>query len=421
MTIALDKIKHCQQWPLLIILSVLGLLPFGRGSEFPLLVGAITAIAWLWRGNLYWRTTDSRIHLFGGLFAGYWLAAFFSGSGAVFPEETWTTILSIFRFAPYGLFCILSINSDKNNGWTQNGIAYIILFWLADAWFQIFTGYSLGGPVEKERLSGIFSAKNLKLGPVLAVLSPFVLLWVRERFGRLGLAIIFLLLLVPILLAGSRASWISFSLVCVIFVWRETRALLRFLLWISSISLTVLLMMLAARTFFPGFDARIERSLLALHGTHEAIDDAAAGRLRIWHTAWEMGRAHPLTGVGVRGFRYSYANYSQPGDGFIDTKTREGASHAHQLLLELWSETGIIGLLCWIIAASLAIAAWWRADAITREHALAPTLALLAMCFPLNTHFAFYSAWWGLLFWWLLALYCATIRHINHRTLDQTK
>jgi len=31
------------------------------------------------------------------------------------------------------------------------------------------------------------------------------------------------------------------------------------------------------------------------------------------------------------------------------------------------------------------------------------------MCFPLNTHFAFYSAWWGLLFWWLLALYCAAL------------
>ncbi|HEY6544716.1 MAG TPA: O-antigen ligase family protein, partial [Dokdonella sp.] len=37
----------------------------------------------------------------------------------------------------------------------------------------------------------------------------------------------------------------------------------------------------------------------------------------------------------------------------------------------------------------------------------APALSLLAMTFPLNTHLAFYSAWWGLLFWWLIALYCA--------------
>jgi len=31
------------------------------------------------------------------------------------------------------------------------------------------------------------------------------------------------------------------------------------------------------------------------------------------------------------------------------------------------------------------------------------------MLFPLNTHLAFYSAWWGLLFAWLLGLWCAAL------------
>jgi hypothetical protein len=31
------------------------------------------------------------------------------------------------------------------------------------------------------------------------------------------------------------------------------------------------------------------------------------------------------------------------------------------------------------------------------------------MLFPINTHLAFYSAWWGLLFAWLLALWCAAL------------
>jgi hypothetical protein len=31
------------------------------------------------------------------------------------------------------------------------------------------------------------------------------------------------------------------------------------------------------------------------------------------------------------------------------------------------------------------------------------------MLFPLNTHLAFYSAWWGLLFGWLLGLWCAAL------------
>jgi hypothetical protein len=36
-------------------------------------------------------------------------------------------------------------------------------------------------------------------------------------------------------------------------------------------------------------------------------------------------------------------------------------------------------------------------------------LALGVMLFPLNTHLAFYSAWWGLLFGWLLGLWCAAL------------
>jgi len=37
------------------------------------------------------------------------------------------------------------------------------------------------------------------------------------------------------------------------------------------------------------------------------------------------------------------------------------------------------------------------------------TVALAVMLFPLNTHLAFYSAWWGLLFAWLLGLWCAAL------------
>jgi O-antigen ligase len=159
----------------------------------------------------------------------------------------------------------------------------------------------------------------------------------------------------------------------------------------------------------PAFDARFERSLLALQGSETALDTAAAGRLRIWGTALRMIRAHPLAGVGVRGFRYGYPQYARTGDTFVDTKTDEGAAHAHQIALEIVSETGALGLALWLAGAWFAVRAWRRADALARERALAPALALAAMTFPLNTHLAFYSAWWGLLFWWLLALYCAAL------------
>ena len=75
----------------------------------------------------------------------------------------------------------------------------------------------------------------------------------------------------------------------------------------------------------------------------------------------------------------------------------------------LLSETGAAGLLLWLTGFAAAVRAWRRAGAAQRTAAFAPALALVAMTFPLNTHLAFYSAWWGLLFWWLIAQYCAAL------------
>ncbi len=283
------------------------------------------------------------------------------------------------------------------------------MLWLLDAWVQILTGYSLGGAMSSERLSGIFGADNLKLGPVLAVLSPFVFVAARERFGLRGLIVAFVFQLMPILLAGSRAAWLMYALVCLVFAWRATRSPARFLGFAAGAFCVIVAAGVVAWRTSPAFDARMHRTLLALQGSEQAVDEAGAGRIRIWTTAERMIRTHPFFGVGVRGFRYAYPAYADPGDSFVDTTSDEGAYHAHQIVLEVLSETGAIGLLFWAAGAALAIRAWRRADAPARDRALAPALALAVMCFPLNTHLAFYAAWWGLLFWWLLSLYVAAL------------
>jgi len=191
--------------------------------------------------------------------------------------------------------------------------------------------------------------------------------------------------------------------------WRETRDARKFFLAIAALALSAAAVFAAAWHGSMRLDARVERSLLALRGTESAIDEASAGRVRIWRTARAMIAAHPLTGVGARGFRYAYPHYAAPGDDFVDAAGDTGASHAHQIVLEVLSETGVVGLVFWLCGTWLAWRAWRRADARARERAVAPGLALVSMAFPLNTHLAFYSAWWGLLFWWLLALYCAAL------------
>ena len=395
-------------WPVLLLLGVLALLPVGRTAEAPLLIGAIAGLILAWREREALRTHDG-LRLACVLFACYWLAALISAPAAVAPEKSWSTVGVLLRFFPFALFACLAL---RQHAWWPRllaACAAIVLLWLLDAWVQILTGWSLAGAETADRLSGIFGAGNLKLGPVLAVLSPFVLAIAQARWGWRGLALAFVFTLIPILLAGSRSAWIMYALVTLVFIWRRTRAPLHFVAGAGAAGVVAALGIVAASHDSARFDMRLDRTLLALQGSEQALDTASAGRMRIWGTAARMIAAHPVAGVGVRGFRYAYPRYAAPGDAFVDAQTDEGAYHAHQIVLEVLSETGIAGLALWLIGAFCTIRAWLRASPAARARAFVPALSLATMTFPLNTHLAFYSAWWGLLFWWLLALYCAAL------------
>ena len=400
--------RMSEQWSALIVLAAFALLPIGRSAELPLCIGAVAGIVLVWRERAT-LLNDAGAKLAIGLFACYWLPALISAPGSVELDKTWSTVAVLLRFLPFALFACIALR--RVDIWPRiiAGCAAITVLWLLDAWVQIFTGYSLGGAMSQERLSGIFGAGNLKLGPVLAVLSPFVFVAARERLGWRGVALAFVFQLMPILLAGSRAAWLMFGLVALVFAWRETKSIGRFVALAASAVAVVAIAAAVAWHASSAFDARVQRSLLALQGSELAVDEASAGRLRIWGTAVRMFEAHPFNGVGVRGFRYAYPNFAEPGDAFVDTVSDEGASHAHQIVLEVASETGVPGLILWLVGVALALRAWVRANAAARSRAFAPALALAVMCFPLNTHLAFYGAWWGLLFWWLLSLYCAAL------------
>ena len=404
-----DVARLRAQWPALVVLMVLALLPVGRAAELPLLVAAVAGIILAWRRRRQLRA-DAGVRLVAILFACYWLAALISAPGAIAPEKTWSTVAALLRFAPFALFAVLALRDAAWWPQIECAVAMVAVLWLLDAWVQIFTGNSIAGPMEAERLSGIFGAGNLKLGPVLAVLSPFVLNVAQHRYGVRGLVVAAVFVLMPVLLAGSRAAWLMYAIVLAVFFWRQTRSPLRFAAWAVAGLLIIAAAVWIADRDSSAFAARVNRTLLVLHGSEQAVDEAAAGRVRIWKTALRMTAAHPLAGVGVRGFRYAYPQFAAPGDAFVDARSDEGAMHAHQIVLEVLGETGAVGLLLWLTGAYAAIAAWRRAAAAARARALAPAVALAVMTFPLNTHLAFYSAWWGLLFWWLLALFVAAIQ-----------
>jgi O-antigen ligase len=388
-----------------LLIAALVLLPVGRAVELPVVLAALLGAAAVARGARPWREPAGR--LAGLLFLGYWLPELLSAFDAVAPRRSWTEVAADLRYLPM-LWCfVAALREPRMLRRVQAVAALVLAVWLLDALLQAATGWSLGGPAEADRLSGVFGADHLKLGAMVAVFSPFLLLGAGERARWLA-ALAFVAILLVVLLGGTRAAWIMLASVLGVLglaLWGWRRSLL--LLLLASL-LGGALGAVAYRQS-PSFAARIERSAAILAGDRAGLDHALAFRLPIWETAVAMAADNPLTGVGVRGFRVAYADYAPPGDRWIGFDGEHGAAHAHNLVLELLSETGGLGLLCWLLASAVALHAWRRASAAARRAALPASAALLAMLFPLNTHYAIYSSVWGGLLLLLLAIWVGAL------------
>ena len=406
------SLKAALRSPLLPFWLVIALLPFGRSAELGTLLCLLGAVLLFVRHPAALREhPGARLLLC--LLAAYVGAALISALDSIAPGKSWGTVASLLRYAPLGLYACFAMRREDKLQALYLAVAVVLALWTADAWMQILTGWSLGGHAEPERITGIFGASNPKLGPCLAVLSPFALWAAQRRWGTKGVLLAFAVLLGPVLMSGSRASWLCYALVALAFAWRIARSPARFLAIAGGLAVALLLAGGVAWKTSQRFQLRMDRTLLAVSGPGQSLDAALSGRMDIWRTSVAMFEAHPINGVGVRAYRYAYPAYAPPNDHFVVSLEAcgpgEGACHAHQWVLEVLTETGVLGLLFWLGAIVLALIAWRRVGADARERAFPVTLALGVMLFPLNTHLAFYSAWWGLLFAWLLGLWCAAL------------
>jgi O-antigen ligase len=402
-------LKDLLRSPLLPLWLIVALLPFGRSAELgtaACLIGLLLA----WRRGIEW--TQPSMRLLWMLLACYIGAALLSSFMSVAPGKSWGTVLGLLRYLPLGLYACHALRGEQRVHGLYVGVAVVIAFWVLDAWMQMLTGWSLRGHADAERISGLFGADDPKLGPTLAVLSPFALWAARGRWGLRGLIVAFVLLLGPMMLSGSRSAWIAFGLVTLVFIAREAGSFVRFVAVGAVVAAVLAVAVGIAWKTSSRFETRMQRTLMALSGSEQSLNEATTGRLDIWHTGVRMIEAHPLLGVGVRGFRYAYPRYAPANDHFMVAENcgdGMGACHPHQLVLEVLIETGALGVLLWLIGVALAVRAWRRAGSVGRAMAFPVTMSLAAMLFPLNSHLAFYSAWWGLLFAWLLGLWCASL------------
>ena len=395
------------RWTPWVVLAFVALWPTVGPAEAVLSLGALASLA-----VLSWRRFRDGTSLIGreawalvtALFFCYWLPELFSAFDAIDSARAWREVLQDLRYLPFMWLVAIAVASRRGRRLVFTGIGLIALAWTLDAVVQAGTGWSLGGRNESDRLSGIFGAGHLKLGLVLATLAPFALEAVHSRFRLPGWIVAALVIGGVLLLAGSRASWIVYGLVLLFSGLRRLGRRQLLLLMVSG----ALVGSLLAFNFSSQFESRIERSRAVLSGDAHGLDEALSGRWSIWRAAAGMFVAHPVNGIGARGFRDAYRRYAAPDDFFL-TRGEPGALHAHQIVLEILSETGLVGLGLWLMGAALAVRAWRWALPAARARAKVAALALAVTAFPLNTSLAFYSNFWGSVFLLLLALFAGAL------------
>ncbi len=205
-----------------------------------------------------------------------------------------------------------------------------------------------------------------QLGGFLVVLVPIALAGVvLANRGRLLYVVAAVLASVGIYASFSRSALVALAVAPLAFLrWRHVLLILPLLVGVALLGT-------------PGLIR--ERFATLTDGGAEV-----AARTDIWRTAASIWTEHPVLGGGLGSFPSAYAKTRLPGKQFLPATPFTPPPHAHNLILHLLAEQGLVGLAAFlaVIAAALhrLIHLRWRAEqwiSVTARALLASGLAFL--------------------------------------------
>lgn len=230
------------------------------------------------------------------------------------------------------------------------------------------------------------NALALFVVPLIA-LAASLLLYSTDREVRVG-SLAFLVIALPAtLLSFSRGGYVALLVIAVLLaLTHPMRA------WLAAG--TVLVAVIAAR--LPPVANRISHEVNLADPNNSLV-----ARTRLWGATWRMLRDHPLLGTGLSSFRQSVEPYR---NGIY----LENLIYPHNIVLNFWVETGLLGLVAfaWLFgqAALTAWAGWRRGVQSWRPIQLGVLLALIGMLVHGLVDVPYFKNDLSLEFWALLAL-----------------
>lgn len=230
---------------------------------------------------------------------------------------------------------------------------------------------------------------------VLVMFLPFYLAVILNSKSILK-KLVFLALAGPVflslLLTYSRSSWIGFAVAALVFVFFWKRKL-------------VPLIIAGGLLCIPVLPKSIYRRILTIFNPN---DTSTNYRLLIYQTIWPVIKDYWITGTGLGTdvFKKIVQNYA--------LYTTSTPPHSHNVFVQLWIETGIVGILSYLaflvgLVKRSIINICGKADQCTKNYIIAGISGLIGVCVVSLAEYVWFFHRVMILFWVVTALIMASI------------
>ena len=365
-------------------------------------------------------------------------------NGILKIEHNDLLILSIFHFRyvvfSISILFILDFIKDKIN-LEKKGITHLLFFIIYliffDVLFQFITGENiLGFKIIGSRISGIFGSE-LILGSFLIKILPLILwllFYINFNFKKnfLFLICFFSLYFICIYISGERTAFVSLFILLfflIIFI-KEIRPI-----FLLSLSILILFISLTSffnigkvdtfnRIFIKTFNQvtnhlYIDKNDLSKKDKQAINSQNIYKNIKIFSTdhnghyvlAYHLFTQQPIFGVGPRGFR----NYCRSVK--YDSNIGICTTHPHNTLLQILSETGIVGLIFYLYGIFFVMIKAWKAQRknlilLEKSCFTIISISLLINFFPFLPSGNFFNNWVSIMNYYFLGHYLYSYKRV---------
>lgn len=385
---------------LLLIAMFMTIPLFSRGiSIIPTLVFLIGLGYFMYRPKLIWNELVKSRYIY--VFLVFFIPGLISLIDSLDPAKTGQTLWRFIRYSAFSIIVLFMVNNEKSEKRFETVMFWFMVFICIDAmshWLFQFNIYGKNPLPSNSRVRGVFK-DAYHLSYFVATLSPLIFFYLAERIQEkkalylILTPIILVMLILTVLVGGARAGFVSLFVSMFLFVlvamkkgWIKHK--LRFI----GISLVLLVIAGGIAVQSDTIQKRFKQTT-TVSQNQDFLDRFTSMRTNIWHVTIEQIPNYWVNGVGLRGFDKVYQTYPE------DYKIWKYVNHPHMHSLEVMIETGIIGLVSYLLLCVYLLYMTF----IAREGNAWFLVAFLAIM-PINSHVALFEADWLPLVWLPLAI-----------------